>query len=200
MAKYETFRCGRMMSEDVQSLLYSIKYQEKDEYAPVHDGALVVVGNCAPNDAYNLTRNGTTLEGAVDDNVYLAKAPAAVRDDVLIVDLAEISGGDIADNYYTMGIRLYGLVARAGIPVRARVPMKHDKFWLSGGCFVSAPTVGEYATATADDTHHTPVNTAATEGYCVKIENSRDFVVGNQLAYKGETDGYVGKLYLCRVL
>ena len=198
MANTETMRPALMASENVQSYLVSVKYQDKDgEYADIHDGALVVVGDLAPNDPYNIgTRNGVTIEGKKDDNVYLAKAPTATTDRVVIVDLAEVQGGTIGGNYYKMGIKLYGLTMQAGLPARARIPQYFDKYWLSDDCFVSgdgatAPAVGLYAVPTVGDTHHTVVTNVATEGYCVKIEDTREFVVGNTA---------IGKLYLCRVV
>lgn len=200
MANMATMRPALMASESVQSYLTSIKFQENTgttsspvmEYAEIHDGALVVRGELAPNEPYN-TASVTNMK---DDNVYLATAPAAVTDEVVIVDLAEVSQGVIAGNTYKIGIKLVGLVCQAGYPARARIPMKHDKYWLSGDCFASQPTVGQFATATANSTLHTPAATAATSGYCVKIEDSRAFTVGNRAA----ASGYQGILYLVRVL
>lgn len=192
MANLATMRPALMASESVQSYLTSIKYQKDGEYAEIHDGALVVRGELAPNDPYNVS--GVT--DMKDDNVYIATAPAALTDEVVIVDLAEVSQGVIAGNTYKIGIKLVGLVCEAGYPARARIPMKHDKYWLSGDCFESAPTVGQYATATVGSTLHTPAAAAATEGYCVKIENSRAFTVGNRVVGKN----YEGYLYLVRVL
>lgn len=192
MANNETMRVALMASESVQSYLVSVKFQKDDEYAPIHDGALVVLGDLAPNDPYNVgTRNGVTINGKSDDNVYIATAPAAATDEVVIVDLAEVEGGTIGGNYYKMGIRLYGLTQEAGMPARARIPMKHDKYWLSDDCFTgtTAPAKGKYAVPTANDTHHTVVDAATTSGYCVKIEDERDFIAGNTS---------IGKLYLCR--
>ena len=204
MANNETMRPALMASENVQSLLVSVKYQittttgegasavTTSEFADIHDGALVVLGDLAANDPYNVgTRNGGTIDGYKDDNVYLAEAPAATTDDVVIVDLAEITQGSIAGNVYKMGIKLYGLVAEAGMPARARRLWKGDKFWLQSDCFTAAPTVGEYAIPTANDTHHTPSKTKAASGYCVKIQDARPFVTGNTVR---------DKLYLCEVV
>ena len=192
MAKNETMRPALMASESVQSYLVSVKYQEQEEYADIHDGALVKLGDLASNDPYNVdNRNGVTLSGAKDDNCYIATAPEAATDEVVIVDLAEVPGATNGDLYYKMGIRLYGLTLAAGLPARARIPMKHDKFWLSEDCFIGEAEVGKYAVPTANDTHHTIVDAATTEGYCVKLEDVRDFTVGNRS---------IGKLYLCRVV
>lgn len=188
MANMETFYKALMASESVLSYLGSTKFQDgEDEYAEIHDGALVTLGNLAPNDPYNI---GDTSD-MLDDNVYLSKAPAATTDPVVIVDIAGVSEGVIAGNNYKIGIKQVGLRGMPGYAVRYRIPMKHDRFWLSEDCFASAPTVGQYATATANSTKHTPAAAETGDGsYCVKIEDSRDFTVGNS-AY--------GKLYLCRV-
>lgn len=192
MANTETMRPALMASESVQSYLVSIKYKKEDEYAQIHDGALVVLKDLAPNDPYNVgMRNGVNVDGYKDDNVYIAEAPEATTDEVVIVDLAEVTQGVIAGNTYKFGIKLFGLVGEAGMPMRARIPMKHDKFWLSEDCFTGEPTVGEYAIPTVGDTHHTPTAEKAEEGYCVKIEDKRGFVAGNIS---------LGTLYLCKVL
>lgn len=192
MANKETMRPALMASESVQSYLVSIKYQKDGEYAQIHDGALVKLGELAPNDPYNVgVRNGVTIDGKLDDNTYLATAPEAATDEVVLVDLPEVSGGVIAGNYYKQGIKLYGLVAEAGMPARGRFVQKHDKYWLSDDCFTAtkAPAKGKFAVPTAGDTHHTVVEAATSKGYCVKIEDERDFVAGNTV---------IGKLYLCR--
>lgn len=194
MANNETMRCALMASESVQSYLVSVKYKADDEYAEIHDGALVTLGDLAPNDVYNVgDRNGANpaIEGYKDDNVYIATAPVATTDKVVIVDLAEVSQGPIAGNVYKMGIKLYGLVGEAGMPVRARRLIEGDKFWLQTDCFTAEPTVGQFATATANDTHHTPSTDRPADGYCVKIQDARPFVTGNTVR---------GKLYLCEVL
>ena len=192
MAKNETMRPGLMASESVQSYLVSIKFMKDEDYAEIHDGALVVIGDLIDSDAYNVgERNGVNVEGIKDYNVYKATAPAADTDDVLIVDLAEIPGGEIGGNYINYGIKLFGLRKPAGGTARARVLKKYDKFWLSDDCFVGTPEVGKYAIATANDTHHTVVDDAKTDGYCVKIEASTDFAPGRES---------IGTLYLCRVL
>lgn len=195
MANLATMRPGLMASESVQSYLTSVKYQVNDEFADIHDGALVVCGELAPNDPYNFNAaaNATAIK---DDNVYLATAPAALTDDVVLTDLAEVSQGVIAGNNYKIGIKLVGLIGLAGYPMRARILQKHDKFWLSGDCFAAAPTVGQYATATVGSTLHTPAAAKPASGYCVKIQDAKEFTVGNNIAGAGAT----GTLYLCEVL
>ena len=87
MANMETFYQGLMASESVQSYVGSLKFKANGDYAEIHDGALVVLGDLADSVSY---------DGTKDDNVYEAEAPKAVTDEVVIVDLAEISQGVIA--------------------------------------------------------------------------------------------------------
>ena len=79
MANMETFSKALMASEDVKSYLGSTKFQASGAYAEIHDGALVVLGDLAVNDAYGAT--------AKDYNVYLSTAPTADTAKVVIVDL-----------------------------------------------------------------------------------------------------------------
>lgn len=189
MANMETFYKALMASEDVKSYLGSAKFQDAGEYAEIHDGALVVLGDLAENNAYGA--------GVKDDNVYLCKAPENDTDPVVIVDISEVSQGVIAGNNYKIGIKAVGLRQEAGYPVRYRVPMKHDRFWISGDCFNGDPTIGQYAIPVANSTKFAPNATdASADKFCVKIIDARDFTVGNGLAGEGRT----GKLYLCQVL
>ena len=182
MANMETFYQGLMASESVQSYVGSLKFKANGDYAEIHDGALVVLGDLADSVSY---------DGTKDDNVYEAEAPKAVTDEVVIVDLAEISQGVIAGNNYKMGIKLVGLRCMPGYAARYRHPMKNDRFWVSGDCFDKAPEVGKFADDKANDTHFAALNEKAAEGFCVKVIDSRDFTVGN---------GAYGSMYLCRVL
>ena len=182
MANMETFYQGLMASESVQSYVGSLKFKANGDYAEIHDGALVVLGDLADSVSY---------DGTKDDNVYEAEAPKAVTDEVVIVDLAEISQGVIAGNNYKMGIKLVGLRCLPGYAARYRHPMKNDRFWVSGDCFDTATEVGKFAGVKANDTHFAALDVKAAEGFCVKVIDSRDFTVGN---------GAHGSMYLCRVL
>lgn len=189
MANTETFYKGLMASEDIQSYVGSCKFQSGGVDAIVKDGALVTLGGLAKNKAYGNT--------ALDYNVYVATAPAADTDPVVIVDLSEVSQGVIAGNNYKIGTKLVGLQCKAGFPARYRILAKHDRFWIAGDCFNADPTVGQYAIPTAGTTYFTPsVSDASATKFCVKIQDSRDFTVGAGLAGSGRT----GKLYLCEVL
>lgn len=183
----QTFYKALMASESVLSFLGSTKYQAESEFAEIHDGALVTLAGLAKNDAYNIG----DVDNVLDDNVFLSAAPAAVTDPVVIVDIAGVSNGIIAGNNYKIGIKLTDLKAEPGVAVRYRRLVKGDMFWLSDGCFATAPTVGQFATATASSTLHTPAAADPADGsYCVKILDSRDLTVGSKSA---------GTLYLCQV-
>lgn len=177
-----TFAKIKMASEDVNSLLLTGKFKANANYAEVEDGALVVVGDLDASTVY---------AGNKDMNVFEIKAPAADTDEIAIVDIADVSKGDVRGEAWRVGIRTDGLVGEAGQPVRVRLLKKYDRFWISGDAFDGEAKVGEYATAKADSTKFAPATVAATGKFCVKIEMAKDFVLGQTVA---------GKMYYCRVL
>lgn len=178
-----TFAKIKMASEDVNSLLLTGKYKANANYAVVEDGALVVVGDLDASTVY---------AGNKDMNVFEIKAPAADTDEIAIVDIADVSKGDVRGESWRVGIRTDGLVGEAGQPVRVRLLKKYDRFWISDDAFASAPTVGQFAVATANSTKFTPAAAdASATKFCVKIEMSKDFILGQTVA---------GKMYYCRVL
>lgn len=177
-----TFAKIKMASEDVNSLLLTGKFKANANYAEVEDGALVVVGDLDASTVY---------AGNKDMNVFEIKAPAADTDEIAIVDIADVSKGDVRGEAWRVGIRTDGLVGEAGQPVRVRLLKKYDRFWISGDAFDDEAKVGEYATAKADSTKFAPAAVAATGKFCVKIEMAKDFVLGQTVA---------GKMYYCRVL
>lgn len=188
MANMETFAKGLMASEDIKSYIGSTKFQKDGVFAEIHDGALVTLGDLAPNAAYDIGG----VSGSLDDNTFLSTAPAATTDDVVIVDLAHVSNGLIGGNNYKIGIKQVGLKMEAGFPSRYRVISKGDRFWLSGDCFIGTPAKGKYAIPTAGSTKHTVADSApTTTGYCVKIIDTREFTVGNTSE---------GSLYFCYAL
>lgn len=182
-----TFYKGKMASEDVGSYLGSTRYQESGTDAIITDGALVTLGNLAPNAPYNIG----DVDDAVDYNVFLSAPPTAATDPVVIVDISNVSNGVIAGNNYKIGIKLVGLTVEAGYPVRYRVPVKGDLYWVSDGCFASTPTVGQFAIPTANGTKHTPAASNPEDGsYCVKILTKKGFTSGSS---------NIGTMYLCQV-
>lgn len=192
MANKETFFASLMESQFNGAALRSARYQVNGVDADIHDGALVTLGDLAVSKLY-----GNVYGAEIKDyNVYLATAPAKDTDKIVLVDLDEISQGVIAGNVYKEGIKLDGLRCLAGYPARVRVPHSGDTYFVSGDCFVSEPTVGQYATATVGDTHYTPAAEAAEGKFCVKIQAVKDFVVGASMAGAGKT----GKLYFVEVM
>jgi hypothetical protein len=188
----KVFGMGIMACEDVQAWVGTCKFGTGSDdafvAAQVADGAFVKLGGLADDEVYS---------GEKDWNTYLAYAPEAVTDDVVVIDLAEVMGGVIGGNYYKLGVKTVDLVAEAGYPVRYRKPMKGDKFWLGAGCFASVPSVGGYAGLTAGDVILTPADEKAEEGFCVAIRASKPLTQGNLVAY---ADGAYAQAYLVEVL
>lgn len=182
----KVFACAEMASEDVQSYCVSAKFYADDAYAKIHDGALVVLGDLDTNDAY----------GTPDHNVYKATKPAAVADDVVIVDLGGVNEATVQGSITKIGNKLVDLEAGEGIAVRCRRLIKGDRMWMGRGLFTAAPTVGQFAGTTANDTLLTPSQDAPTAGLKLKVLASKGLTVG-QSAY-AEGAGYE-QLYLCEV-
>lgn len=182
----KVFACAEMASEDVQSYCVSAKFYADDAYAKIHDGALVVLGDLDTNDAY----------GTPDYNIYKATKPAAATDEVVIVDLAGINEATVQGNIMKIGNKLVDLEAGEGIAVRCRRLMKGDRMWMGRGLFTAAPTVGQFAGTTANNTLLTPSQDAPAAGLKLKVLASKGLTVG-QSAY-AEGAGYE-QLYLCEV-
>lgn len=176
-----TFAKIKMVSEDVTAYDITGKFTSDSQLAEVEDGAFVVVGDLMNSTAYS----------GKDYNVFEIKAPAAATDEVAVVDIADVSKGDVRGEAWRVGIRTDGLVAEAGQPVRVRILNKYDRFFLSDAGFKSAPTVGKFATIEAKNTKLVPAESKIEGQFNVKIEAVKDFVLGQTVA---------GKMYYCRVL
>lgn len=174
------FYAGKMLSMDADSQVTN----GINASADIDDGSLVVLGNLAADTTY-------AASGDIEHDLYEAAAPAAATDEVVIVDLAGISGGEIGGNYYKMGVKLFDLKAPKGEPFRVRRLHKHDKFWLGAGNFTSAPTVGQYAEAKASEFRHEPKAAATGGQYAIKILKEEDLTTGMESN---------GKRYLCEVV
>lgn len=172
------FKRGKMMS-GVADVALANAIAEVD----MPDGSLVKLGELASDTTYD-------SEGKEYDT-YVATAPEAATDEVVIVDYAGISEGAIAGNEYKMGNKLYDLTVPAGEITRVRRLYLHDKFWLGEDNFASAPTVGQYAIAKAGEFTHEPAADKPTSGYGIKILLSEDLTAG--MASKGS-------IYLCEVV
>ena len=184
MAK--VFRAAEMMSEDVQSYVISCQYQEGSKDAPIADGSFVKLGELKPDKTYS-------EEGDKDYNVYLASAPTAVTDKVVVIDYPGVSEGTISGNSYRLGVKLFDLVAPAGRPVRARRLALGDRFWLGKDNFNGDVVVGNIAGLEANKTTLKDSGSQEiVEGQLnVKIHLGKDFNYGQSAS---------GKLYLCEVV
>ena len=178
------FFAGKMLSQDADSQLAGALFQSSGNNAAVKNGSLVVLGALADDTTYADT-------GDFEYDVYKATAPAAVTDEVVIVDIAGVSGGEINGNYYKLGVKLYDLEAPAGEIVRVRRLHLHDKFWLGASNFESAPTVGQYAELKANSVKHDPKASKTGGQYAVKILKSQDLTTGMESN---------GLMYLCEVV
>ena len=176
-----TFAKIKMVSEDVTAYDITGKFMSNSQLAEVEDGAFVVVGDLMKSTVYS----------GKDYNVFEIKAPAAATDEVAVVDIADVSKGDVRGAAWRVGIRTDGLVAEAGQPVRVRILKKYDRFFLSDAGFKSAPTVGKFATIEAENTKLVPAENKTEGQFNVKIEMAKEFVIGQTVA---------GKKYYCRVL
>lgn len=162
------FKRGKMLSGVADSYLTNVVAA-----VDLPDGALVVCGDLAPNTVYD----PAGLAG-VEYDTYVAAAPAAATDEVVIVDYAGISEGDIAGNVYKMGNKLYNLTVPAGTIARARRLALHDKYWIGEDNFDTTPTVGQYATAEAAKFTHKAAASLPASGFAVKILVEKDLTTG----------------------
>lgn len=173
------FKEGKMASNVLDSALTNAIAT-----TAVKDGSLLILGELASDDTYDA--NGKEYD------TYVATAPAAVTDEVVIMDYAGVEIYNHGQNNVRQGIKLYDLECPAGEPMRVRRLHLHDKFWLGESNFVgNSPVVGEYAIATAGDCRHTPTDTKPTSGYGIKVLLAEDLTAG--MASKG-------KLFLCEVI
>ena len=148
------FDVAKMVSEDVLAYDRSAKFCTGNDDAPVYaqcdDGAFVTLGGLCDD---------ATYDGMKDYNCKKAFAPTAANltvDKVWVIDLADVSEGIIAGNTYRIGAKLVEMKGEAGSAVRVRKVCKFDRFWLGAGCFESLPTVGQFATLTANKVTLTP--------------------------------------------
>lgn len=177
------FKTGKMISNVVDSYLANAVSEDA-----IIDGGLVVLGDLAADTTYSAT--------GLEYDTYEAAAPEAATDEVVICDYAGIenyseSGYAPKNNIIKQGIKLYGLTVPAKTIYRVRRLALHDKFWLGEGNFASAPTVGEFATATANSVAHTPAASLPQAGYAIKVLVENDLTTGMKSN---------GKIYLCEVV
>lgn len=178
------FYSGKMASDQLDSKLTNAIAQDgSGNNVAVYDGALLKLGNPATDSTYG--------ESLPEFDTYIATAPAAATDEVVIVDYAGISEGVVAGNTYKIGNKLIDLQVPAGRVTRARRFDLHDKFWLGADNFSAAPTVGQFAIPAAGVTTFAPAAAAQASGLSVKIISSSDLTVGMSA---------LGLKYLCEVV
>jgi hypothetical protein len=171
------FHTGKMASDQLDA---DISNAVLATDAP--EGALLTLGDLAADTTY-------AADGKQYD-VYNATAPAAITDDIVLLDLAKVSDGAIAGNDYRLGIKLFDRTLNAGEIGRVRRPALHDKFWIGEGNFAATPTVGHYGIPTAAAFTLTDSATQG-DGFAVKILLSREFDAGMTAN---------GNMYLCEVV
>lgn len=176
------FQKIQMASEDVKSYLKTGVFYADNVEAPIHDGALVHVGDPVEHDLY----------GAMKDlNARKIEAVTSATDKLMgFVDYVGVSQADVMGVTYRIGDKTAGLSAIAGERVRVRVPQLHDEFWLGVDNFDSEPAIGDFALPTVGDTILT-VGDETTEGLCLKIEDIKTLITGQV------NDG---SLFRCRVV
>jgi hypothetical protein len=170
---------GKMVSDQIDAYLTN-GVADTD----LKDGDLVALGDLVADTTYVAT-------GDVQYDVYEADFPAAATDEVVIIDYAGISEGEINDNEYKIGKKLYNLTVPAGTNFRVRRLALHDKFWLGESNFVAAPTVGEFAIATAGKGEFTAAAALPNDGLAVKVLVEKDLTTGMRSQ---------GKIYLVEVV
>ena len=160
MAK-KLFWKNQMASEDVNSLLISGRFYNEDAIAEIHDGAIVVIGDLEDHALY---------AGVKDLNVRKITAPEASTDAVAIVDIVNVSEGEIKGVVYREGIKTTDMKQTAGVPVRVRVLKKFDSFNIGAGNVDGEPVVGEYLVPVAGSTLLAPSATKVEGTTCFKVE------------------------------
>ena len=190
------FAYGKMASSVIPTDLASVVIEGNvaNVVSPIaaYEGSFVTLGNPIADGTYSyVDANGATQNATVEYDAYTATAPAAATDEIAVLDPEVIESlSDDAGNIYRYGVKLYNKKLPAGWFGRARRLALHDKFWLGDSNFVSAPTVGQFGTATLGDFRLTAA-TAAGANFAVKILASKDLTAGM---------GKVGTSYLCEVV
>lgn len=171
---------GKMISDQIDAYLTN-GVAEEDLY----DGTLVALGDLVADTTYAET-------GDVQYDVYEAVKATAGAAEVGIIDYAGVSEGEIADNKYKIGYKLYNLTVPAGTNFRVRRLNLHDKFWVGTDNFEgeTAPVVGEFAKVGAAG-GFAPAAEAPEAGLAVKVLVEKDLTTGMRSQ---------GKIYLVEVV
>lgn len=181
----------KMASQFVDSDLFNVVYTVSEDATEVDDGAVVTLGDFVNDPIYTniyTAANGSELKIA-DINVREATYPGAnTALGVCFVDIAEVPTAIGGKNTYRLGSATIGLKADAGVVVRARKVRTDDVFMVGDENFASAPTVGQYAILTANDTRLTPDSDGeGATGAAFKVIEKRTITQG----VEGNATGYV---------
>lgn len=164
------FQKVNMTSETVNSYNRTGLYVVSGSTTAIDSGAFIVTGSLAPNSVYNAFLSGSEI---VDINTFYIAAPVALTSKpVYVVDVVKVTDGTINGNVYREGAKTLALQANAGEKVAIRFLDYNDQFILGDGNFVSAPTVGQYATLTAGSLVLTGSAGTGT-GFAVRVEQKQ---------------------------
>lgn len=158
MANY-LFQPLKMSSQFNDADLRTVLVQESEENAAVKDASFVVLGGYAADPIYTAayTKAAGATTTVTDFNVRIATAPAdATGKGLCVIDLPIIKTITDGVNAYRIGNRTVGLVAEAGVPVRARLLRDEDVMMVADGAFEAAVAENKFATATAGKMTLTP--------------------------------------------
>ena len=160
----------RMESQFVATKLHPVMVQDgSDNNVEVTDGTLVTLGDFVSDPIYEARYEAVSGTAPVDlqTRVAVPTTTAAVGD-VCVIDLANVAEKSGQGVTIRDGNMIIGVVAQAGVPVRARKLVKDDVYVTGSDNFTSAPTVGQYAVPAANG-EYAPSATAVTTGFCAKV-------------------------------
>lgn len=181
-----------MASEDVQSYVGTCRFGDSlvegaDTSArkelEIFDGALVNIGSLISDPVY-----GGYVGGAMDWNVHqaiFAADPEASREEICIVDLADLPRAYVDGVQVYLGQKLVNLVLPAGENARFRRLQKGDKYWIGEGNFADGTDFGLLQIGT------TCIAEADTGKYEIGTPEDGAFAV-KALAYKSLQVGRTG--------
>lgn len=188
-----------MRSEDLHAMLKDGYFVDANGFAAVEDGALVSICDPMTHELYDGTFGQPYSTDAVtipavaqkDLNARTIKAYDASEPIYGFVDYVGVNSSDVMGVQYRVGDKIAGIGVPAGEHTRVRMVELGDEFYLGDENFASAPTVGQFAAPTANDTKLTPAATKAAAGLCIKIDDTKPLIMGQVNN---------GVLYRCRVV
>lgn len=167
MANY-LFQPLKMSSQFNDADLRTVLVQEDNKGVAVKDASFVVLGGYAADPVYTAayTKAAGAATTVTDFNVRIATAPAdATGKGLCVIDLPIIKTITDGVNAYRIGNRTVGLVAEAGVPVRARLLRDEDVMMVADGAFEAAVDDKKFATATEGKMTLTPAADKGTGNY-----------------------------------